>query len=325
FPGTSLMQLRHGLLFNAANSVAINALLRFGCLFGLFNRASWVKPRAVFASARDFIRGAQTPYFLWVHLYPPHSPYVTDARFRGRFLPGSDFTTQAQYFWQTPEAYYPSPMQHEVDLLRLRYDERINECDSALGEFLDWMATSHRDANTVLVVTADHGENFSSAWWSHQSPNLHYPETHIPLLISLPHQNRAYTETEDGDLTDIAPTLLAVLGIGKPSWMDGHSLIGTARAAASPGPSFSMYLAQSDAFSRPTAGVIAANSGPYHLVWYFPSGGVELFDIARDPEEKHQVAPLYPPYPPGLAMALVGDIQRRFVGALNSSPPVGHP
>jgi arylsulfatase A-like enzyme len=325
FPGTFLMQVRHGLLFNAANGVANNALLRFGCLFGLFNKAGWVEPHAVFASAQDFIRGARTPYFLWIHLYPPHAPYQADARFQGRFLPGSDFTTLAQYFWQTPGAYYPPEMQHEVDLLRLRYDESVSECDGALGEFLDWMKASFRDANTILIVTSDHGENFSSGWWSHESPSLHYPETHIPLLISLPHQDHAYTEAEDGDLTDIAPTLLAVLGIGKPPWMDGHSLIGTAQAASLPEPSFSMYLAESNAFSRPTIGSIAANSGAYHLVWYFPSGGVELFDIARDPEEKHSELALHPPYPPGMAMALVGDIQRRFVAALNNSPPGASP
>jgi arylsulfatase A-like enzyme len=284
FPGTFLLQLRHSLLFNAANGFAVNALLRdFGWLFDRFNKSSWVEPRAVFASAQDFVLGARTPYFLWIHLYPPHAPYVTDPRFRGRFLTGSDFTTQMQYFWQTPMVSYPPEMQHAVDLLRLRYDESIADCDSALGEFLDWMATSHRDANTVLIVTADHGESFS-------------------------------------DLTDIAPTLLAVLGIGKPSWMDGHSLIGTAPAPSTGEPSFSMYLAQSNPFSRPIVGAIAANSGPYHLVWYFPSGGVELFDIARDPEEKHYVSALRPPYPPGIEAALVGDIQRRFVNALNSDP-----
>jgi hypothetical protein len=86
-----------------------------------------------------------------------------------------------------------------------------------------------------------------------------------------------------------------------------------------------MYLAESNAFSRPTIGAIAANSGAYHLVWYFPSGGVELFDIARDPEEKHSELALHPPYPPGMAMALVGDIQRRFVAALNNSPPGASP
>ena len=320
FPGTFLLQLRHGLLSDAANDLAVLALRNFGSLFDRFNKASWVEPRAVFASARDFIRGTRTPYFLWIHLYPPHAPYMTDARFRGRFLPGSEFTTQAQYFFQTPPLFYPPEMQHKVDLLRLRYDESIAECDSALGEFLDWMATSHRDANTVLVVTADHGENFSGGWWTHESPDLRYAETHIPLLISLPGQSHSYTETENGDLSDVAPTLLAVLGSARPSWMDGHPLIGAARAPSPPQPAISMYLAQSSAFSRPEVGTIAANSGPYHLVLYFPSGRAELFDIASDPDETRYAA-----FTPGVAMALVQDIKRRFCDSLNCGPPVCGP
>ena len=191
-----------------------------------------------------------------------------------------------------------------------------------LWEFLDWMAASHRDANTVLVVTSDHGENFSGGWWTHESPDLRYAETHIPLLISLPGQNRSYTETENGDLSDVAPTILAVLGIGKPSWMDGHPLIGAARDASPPQPGVSMYLAQSSAFSKPALGTIAANSGPYHLVLYFPSGHVELFDIARDPEQTHAA---FASAPPGMAMALVQDIKRRFCDALDCGPPVCSP
>jgi arylsulfatase A-like enzyme len=326
FPGTALLQLRHSMLFDTANGFAANALLRdFGWLFGRFNNAPWVEPRAVFASAEEFVRGTREPYFLWVHLYPPHAPYLTDQRFLGRFLPGSDLTTQAQYFWETPDAYYPPAMQHAVDLLRLRYDESIAGCDSALGEFLDWMARDGRDANTILIVTSDHGENFSGGRWTHQSPDLHYAETHIPLLISLPHQNRVYTETEDGDLADVAPTILSLLGIPKPSWMDGHSLLDPGRAVSEPEPAFSMYLAESDPFGRPTAGAIAANSGPYRLVWYFPSGGAELFDIARDPEERHPVFARYPRYSPGVAMTLFDDIQRRFANALDFRPPVADP
>jgi arylsulfatase A-like enzyme len=320
FPGTFLLQLRHGLLFNAVDGLALIAFKYFGCLFGRFNTASWVDPRAVFAAAQDFIRETRRPYFLWIHLYPPHAPYVTNVGFRGRFLPGHDFTTQAQYFWQAAEPSYPPAMQYEVDQMRLRYDESIAECDDALGKFLDWLANSHQGGNTVLIVTSDHGENFSGGWWSHESPDLRYAETHIPLLISLPGQSRGYTVTDDGDLTDVAPTLLALFGIAEPSWMDGHPLLGAARTASSPEPAFSMYLAQSSALDRPTVGAISANSGPYHLVWYFPSGRAQLFDISRDAEKTS-----YATAPFGMAVALVNQIQQRFGEALNSGPPLCHP
>ena len=319
-PGNFLLQLRYGALSETADSFMAIALRNFGCLFDRFNRASWVDPNAVFAEAREFIRGTPAPYFLWIHVYPPHAPYVTDASFQGRFLAGSDFTTQAQFFWQSPPQDYPPEMQPKVDLLRLRYDESVAECDGAMGEFLDWMAASHRDSNTIIVATADHGENFSDGYWTHDSEDLHYAETHIPLLISLPGQRRSYTETEDGDLSDVAPSILAALAIGKPSWMDGHDLIGAANAGAPPEPAFSMYLAKSSAFSRPAIGAIAANSGPYHLVWYFPSGRMTLFDIARDPDETSYLGST-----PGVAMPLVMEIKRHFGNALDCGPPVCGP
>jgi arylsulfatase A-like enzyme len=321
FIGTFLMQIRHSLLFNVANGLAANALRDFGWFLGPFNRAPWVEPHAVFAAAEDYIRGARQPYFIWVHLYPPHAPYLTHPPFRGRFLRGSAFTTQEQYFWRMTGTSYPPSMQPTVDLLRLRYDESVAECDFALGRFLDWMAASHRGENTILIVTADHGENFSDGWWSHESPDLHYAETHIPLLISLPGQQHGYTETEDADLTDVAPTILALLGIAEPPWMDGHPLIGSAKASAPLEPAFSMYLAESNPYARAMTGAIAANSGPYHLVWYFPSGRVQLFDIARDPDESHPMSALHPL---GMETALLEDIQRRFGPMLNAHPPVGN-
>ncbi len=318
FPGTSLLQLRHSLLFDAVDGVAINVRFRFCALFFRCDKGSRIAPRAVFASAEDFIRSARKPFFLWVHIYPPHAPYLTEPPFRGRFLPGSGFTTPVQYFWKTPGASYPPSLQHEVDLLRLRYDESIAECDSALGGFLDWLAASPVGANTLLVVTADHGENFTGGWWSHESPDLHYAETHIPLLISLPGQRQGRTETQDGDLTDVAPTILSLLGIEQPSWMDGHPLVGPAAARSALQPAFSMYLAHSDPFARATVGAIAADSGPYHLVWYFPSGGAELFDIARDPAQTHPLSGSS-----AIATALKADIVRRFGPLLDWRPSAG--
>jgi arylsulfatase A-like enzyme len=319
FPGTFLLQLRDGLLVDPANDFMITALMGLSYVFSGLNEVHFVDPQAVFAAAQDFIQGVRTPYFLWIHIFPPHASYLPSARFRGRFLSGSAFTTETQYFWQKPGPYDPSTTQHQVDLMRLRYDESIAECDSALGKFLDWMATGRSAANTILVVTADHGENFSDGWWTHESPDLHYAETHIPLLISLPGQSRGYIETEDGDHTDVAPTLLALLGIRPPSWMDGHPLIDAAGRPAPPQPAYSMYLAQSSPFDRPATGTIAANSGSYRLVWYFPSQRVAFFHIAGDPGEAHRISTLNAP---NVAMGLLLDIWRRFGAAIGRGLPV---
>jgi arylsulfatase A-like enzyme len=326
FPGTPLMQLENNLLFDAMNAFATSAVLKNFCwLSARCNRGSWVDPRAVLGAAQELIRGLPQPYFVWVHLYPPHSPYLSAVPFRGRYLPGDAFTTYTQYLWESPGAYYSPADQHRVDLLRLRYDERIAECDSALGEFLEWLASDDRGANTILAVTSDHGESFAGGWWSHQSPDLRYAETHIPLLISLPHQDRGYVETANADLADLAPTLLALAGIAPPPWMEGHALISHGAAIPSNVPSFSMYLAESDSFGAATRGAIAANSGPWHLVWYFPADAAVAFDIASDPEERHPLLASNPRYPAGVAAALIGEIHRRFDEGLSRAAAEQNP
>ncbi len=317
FPGTFLLQLRHSLLYTNADAVILFVLKFIGAAFPSFNRYGWVSAREVFSAAHQFIDNSATPYFLWLHIYPPHAPYVSSSPFRGRFLPGGEFTTQAQYLWQMPDQTYTSEQQPIVDQLRMRYDESVAEADSALGEFLDWLNRNHRRDHVILIVTADHGESFNNGWFGHGSPDLHYAETHIPLLISLPGQSQAYAVSEEGDLTDIAPTLLAILGVGKPNWMEGHSLLPPTQSTS--GPSFSMYLAGSSPLSRPAIGTIAANSAPYHLVLYFPSGRVKLFNVARDPHETRFANS------PGVAPALVEGIERRFGEILDSNIPEPSP
>ncbi len=127
------------------------------------------------------------------------------------------------------------------------------------------------------MVTADHGEGFHQ-WWGHESPNLSYPEVHIPLLISLPGQRTGRWHGENADLTDVAPTISALLGIKPPSWMDGRPLLASS-TQAQPQPAFAAYLARSYIFGAPQVGTVAALSGDYQLVWYFPQGVMKLFDI----------------------------------------------
>jgi len=319
YPGTFLLQLRHSLLFDSANALSLFVLKLIGGWFASFNQHGWVEPRAVFASAERFIGGSARPYFLWLHLYPPHAPYVSDPGYRGLFLSGTAFADQSQYLWHLPGPAYVPKLQPTIDQLRARYDESIREVDDNLGQFLSWLST-HQNGNVIVVVTADHGESFSGGWYGHSSPYLRYPETHIPLLLSLPGQERGFNAPQNGDLADVAPTLLALLHIARPAWMDGHSLLAPASASQPWGPGFSMYLARARPQNQPTQGTIAATAGGFHLVWYFPNQGVQLYDVRQDPEQKDNLAFIYP----HVAAALIGAIRQRFGKQLNldaTAPP----
>jgi arylsulfatase A-like enzyme len=318
--GTFFLQLRHSLIFDSANELSMFVLKMVGGAFSSFNQRGWVDPQAAFASAEKFVAGSAQPYFLWLHLYPPHAPYVNAPAYRHVFLQGDAFTTQTQFLWGRPQPNYRYSEQAKIDVLRARYDESIRESDAALGQFLLWLG-HNQSSNLILVVTSDHGESFSGGWYGHGSPYLRYPETHIPLLLSLPGQERGFTKTQDADLADVAPTILSLLQIPRPSWMDGHSLLALASAAQPFVPSFSLYLASARPDRRVAAqGAVAATAGGCHLVWYFPMGGVQLYDVRRDPEQRRNIAYFRSSrtaLSPQVAAMLIDAIRQRFGAQLN--------
>jgi len=295
--GTSAMQL-DPLLSAAIYKVTDGILGLTGWAFNSFNHEPYVNSYNAAKLSRDFISSTPEPYFLWLHLLPPHAPYVNSSGFR---FPGlsdhpQDFETQEQYYWRWPteNGYYSPSQQPTIDLLRMRYDESIADTDRALAHLLEWLDRTGRRSNTIVIVTADHGENFCQGYYSHASPDLHYAEVHIPLLISLPGQSVAETSDKPGDLTDVAPTILSLLKIDVPPWMEGKPLLSADWQTEEPRPAFSMYLARSSIFGPVAKGSIAADDGRYRMIWNFENCTVRLYDIQADPEEKVDVASEHP-------------------------------
>jgi arylsulfatase A-like enzyme len=278
------LQISHSLLFDS-DAMPTSWVVPFLGLtekyFPGFNNAPNVDPAAVFALSERLIDSAGGPLFLWIHVFPPHFPYMTSPRFRGLFLAGTRYTTEADFQAARRFGHYERRKQAIFDQLRARYDESIADCDAALGSFLQWLDARARRGHTLLVVSADHGESFHQ-WWGHESPFLLNPEVHIPLLISLPGQKSEVRHDEDAGLPDVAPTILSLAGIARPRWMTGHALLSSTRDARQ--PAFAAYLARSYTFGPPGVGAVAAFSGDYELVWFFPTETKELFDLRDNPE-----------------------------------------
>ena len=308
------LQIGHSLLFDtdASSTAWVVPFLRVtGKYFPSFDQNPSVDPGEVFAVSERLIDSTKGPLFIWIHLFTPHFPYVTRPQFRGRFLPGDRYTTQTGFDDTRLIGHYREKLQPVFDQLRARYDESIADCDAALGSFLNWLDARGRRAHTLLVVSADHGEAFHQ-WWGHASPFLLYPEVHIPLLISLPGQKTGAWHNQDASLPDVAPTILALLGLTPPAWMNGRALLASSATDPSHQPAFAAYLALSYTFGHPQIGAVAAFSGDYQLVWYFPQGIRRLFDVSRDPEGILDVISDHPDVATALTRAIALRLAPRF-------------
>jgi len=229
-------------------------------------------------------------FFLFVHCYDVHAPYSPPSPFDRKF----EETPYTGTFDPTMEnlnavagwkrAIAPDELRHVVAL----YDGGIAYTDQQLGIFFAELGRRGLLSSSLLIVTADHGEEFEEHgsmlhWQSYYMPNLH-----VPLIFSVP--GRA-AERVDGvvELIDVLPSVLELLGVPAAPHAMGRSLVATMDGRAQPGE----RVAYSEPFSSevPLATVITdryqllynPNSGKRHLIDIRP--GAAPVDLAeREPE-----------------------------------------
>lgn len=169
--------------------------------------------------ALDFLDSAErpkeSPFFLFTHFMDPHDPFMDpDTRVGGygRKRLGNDID---------PAIY--------LDKMRRAYIGEIEYLDVALGEFFDGLKARGLYDDALIVITADHGEEFHEhgGWWHGQT--LFDEQTHIPYIMKLPGKARAgEVNTHLARNLDLAPTFLHFAGLEKGAMMQGQSLFDAA-------------------------------------------------------------------------------------------------
>jgi arylsulfatase A-like enzyme len=233
-----------------------------------------------FNQAENLLANCNKPFFLWVHLFPPHSPYLPPDRFRHTFLSEKAFETRASQ--KDPNA--------DWHKLRLRYDEMILYADSTLGDFLTNIKKMGLYDNTLLIVSADHGESFEHGYKGHGGPYLYQQEVRVPLLIHLPRQKTGFLVKSNAEQVDIAPTIVELLGMRDPGWFEGESLTRAMfEGYDSQQPKYTMNLERSAMKVRGNSRSIAVIEGRYKYIYYPDSKQSELYDLAIDQKELHNL------------------------------------
>lgn len=244
------------------------------------------------------------PIFLWVHLFPPHSPYAAPRPWLGEF----DHSRQDRDAAQTEPSWgwIQSRLSSErVYTLEARYDEATAYADYYAGQFLE-RVLGLLGPNTAIVITADHGESFAHGYGAHTGPGLYDEIVHIPLILKLPDETAGRRCDDVVEQADIAPTLAALAGIPAPASWEGRSLVGAcAPGAADPAadrPVFSMNFEQNPRFAALRTGSVAVVDGRWKLIHYLgrlrypfmPPLRDELYDVVSDPGERDNLAARQP-------------------------------
>jgi choline-sulfatase len=223
-------------------------------------------------------RHAQAHTFAWVHLYDPHAPYEPPEPYASRY---ADRPYDGEIAWS---------------------DELVGRLDSALGRL------GIRDG-TLVALTSDHGEALGDHGELVHGYFLYQSTLRVPLLLRGPGVKPGARIPAVARSVDLFPTILDLAGVAAPAGsraLAGRSLAGAARGSAPP-------LDAAPAFAESLTPRIHYGWSDLRSIrderWKFiRAPRPELYDLARDPAEQHNLVD----EEPARARALSGALDRHL-------------
>jgi arylsulfatase len=237
------------------------ALKARGYTTAAFSSQAWILPQTGFAQGFDdfFVASSifdpfetttvvdaalfwltgrrREPFFVYLHILNPHSPYEPPAPF-DRMWTTKPFPPRLAALlegdvnekWRklgSLEELEPKVTAEEIEYLLAMYDSEVAYVDWTLGNLFRWLERMKIMEHTVIVITADHGEYFGeNGLFGHGGPSLFNPVLGVPLIFAnprlFPQQQRVADTVET---IDIYPTLMELVGADPAPELQGESLL----------------------------------------------------------------------------------------------------
>ncbi|HJL19150.1 MAG TPA: sulfatase [Sandaracinaceae bacterium LLY-WYZ-13_1] len=230
-------------------------------------------------------RPSEQPFFLYVHAIDPHVPYrapddfvalYDDTPYRGPV----DFSRDAALLEHVKTGQIRLNARDRARLAAL-YDAEVSYQDTQLAALLAGLERRGLAEDTMVVVTADHGEELFDHGSVGHGHSLYEELIHVPLAIRVPGLDAPRRVEGAVGLVDVAPTILDALGEPIPDELSGRSLLPMLRGHGRTAPPVSVA-----GFMEHWRSVA---TGRYKLVAR-SRGRYALFDLADDPGEQHDLA-----------------------------------
>jgi arylsulfatase A-like enzyme len=265
---------------------AVRAVQRFVPSFCLKSfRSAW----EINAAALSWLDAAPAgrPVFMFVNYLEPHQPWLASPPWDrwSRDLPHADRLAQKDLY--THEVKELGEL--ERAFIVANYDGQVAAMDAAFGELIEALRARGRYEDTMIVVTSDHGEFLGEhGQLGHTGRMLYEPVLAIPLVVKWPGAARPRGEAHGvAQLVDVLPTVAAATGAVLPADVQGEVLPDVTHAALAEEDINPFLVSRyGETYNR---AVRVLYDGTYKLI-STSRGEHMLFDLARDPEERHDLS-----------------------------------
>lgn len=285
----------------------------------------WRKAESVNTAARKVIDAAarqDRPFFLFLHYWDPHTPYLPPAPFDRMFYGGDEKdpanrSMDRVWEFQNFQRYFHEwmPGVTDIEFPKAQYDAEVAYVDACLAHVFARLEELRLVDDTLVVLTADHGEELDEhgCWFDHHG--LYDPNTRIPLIVRLPGRIPAGNRIPGFVRSiDVTPTILDYAGLLDPTLrFEGTSLrplietpYGIARGTCD-----ALFLTENTWMKKRAVRthewkLIVALEPDIHG---FPP--VELYHLTDDPSEKRNIAADRPDVVAALRSMLDDHVARR--------------
>ncbi|NMC45260.1 MAG: sulfatase-like hydrolase/transferase [Chloroflexi bacterium] len=220
----------------------------------------------------------QSPFFMYLHYDGVH------------VLPGIEWIYPAGASMGTFLSVDEGNSGLDKTQLRLRYDETIRDQDLQISKFIEELKIQGLFDNSLIILMADHGQSLKAGQYAQCSLHINLAETHVPLLVKYPNQQKGQVVNNLVTTIDLTPTILDVLDIPyEKNWFDGISLLDVA------GLSAPRYVFSGNTFNEMYQHIQTVMDERYKLV--FRDDRYFLYDYQNDPLEENDLFAQYQDQP----------------------------
>ncbi|MGA1843667.1 MAG: sulfatase [bacterium] len=201
--------------------------------FDLFKQVGTDMARPGAAAVREsvmewFEPNPPPPFFLYIHFMDVHGPYIPPYPFNTMFTskPGRKLTADEYGRLR----YLRFEGQWDLNFYINQYDGEIRYCDYHIGKILDHLQESGLYDDSIIIITADHGEAFFEHGACDHGFTLYNEETMVPLLMRFPSSMACTADMSiPPQLVDIGATILSLINARFPYEVDGLCLVASPR------------------------------------------------------------------------------------------------
>jgi choline-sulfatase len=239
------------------------------------------------------------PFCLVVSMTHPHDPYVIPSAYWNRYRDEEIELPRVPDLAGNEDAHsrrlrhvigldLATPSESQVRAARRAYYGAVSYIDDQIGSLVLTLRQAALDANTVIVVLADHGDMLGERglWYK---MNFFEPACRIPLIVHSPGRFAPRRVAASASLVDLTPTFAALAYAGAPpayaAPLDGTSLLPALEGVGEPPDEvIGEYLAEGA-----IAPLVMIRRGRLKFV-HSPADPDQLYDVAADPDERVNIA-----------------------------------